>query len=319
MKTSQQRHAQRIQRVIDYIHRHSEEDVDSATVAEVAQLSPYHWHRIYVAVTGESAVATLRRVRLQRAATALLRDERPIADIASDCGFDNLQSFTRLFSRTHGLPPGKFRANGKSLARPLPKGQASEPGSIDAEASPPLCTSPDTESAAHLADGQGSGRAVEIAERDGLRLVGLWHQGDYHDIGRVFEKVMAAAEIESWPRSKAWTVGVYFDDPDVVSMENCRSFAGIPVPVNFATPEGYEVQEVPGGLHASCLHTGPYALLPESYRWLYRQWLRGSAHDARDIPCHEIYLNVPYNTPPAELQTLVCLPLQDQADVTYSG
>ena len=121
---------------------------------------------------------------------------------------------------------------------------------------------------------------------------------------------MAAAEIESWPRSEAFTVGVYFDDPDVVPMDNCRSFAGIPVRLDFQTPEGYDTQEVPGGLHATRLHTGPYALLLESYRWLYRDWLRESAHDARDIPCYEIYLNTPYSTPPAELETLICLPLR---------
>ena len=140
--------------------------------------------------------------------------------------------------------------------------------------------------------------------------MGLWHEGDYHEIGRVFEKVMAAAEIESWPRSEAFTVGVYFDDPDVVSIERCRSFASIPVRRDFQAPDGYDSHEVPGGLHATCLHTGPYALLPESYRWLYREWLRGSAHDARDNPCYEIYLNTPYNTPPASLETLICLPLE---------
>ena len=59
MKTTQQRHARRIQRVIDHIHGHSAEDIDSAAVAEVVQLSAFHWHRIYVAVTGRvRALAT---------------------------------------------------------------------------------------------------------------------------------------------------------------------------------------------------------------------------------------------------------------------
>ena len=105
-------------------------------------------------------------------------------------------------------------------------------------------------------------------------------------------------------------MGVYFDDPDVVPLECCRSFAGIPVHEDFETPDGYDEQELSGGLYASCLHTGPYALLPESYHWLYREWLRESAEDARDNPCHEIYLNAPYNTPPAALETLICLPLK---------
>ena len=308
MKTSQQRNAQRIQRVIDHIHGQSAAELNSAAVAEIAQLSTYHWHRIYVAVTGESAVATLRRVRLEKVATALLRDDRPIAQIASDCGFDNLHAFTRLFSRTYGLPPGKFRASHASRGQLRDLGDTLQTSTADEHSTQSELQSPPFGSSESAPD--VSNRPIDIAERQPLRLVGLWHSGDYHEIGRVFEKVMAAAEIESWPRSAAFTVGVYFDDPDVVPLENCRSFAGVPVQDHFQAPDGYDTQPVPGGLHASCLHTGPYALLPESYHWLYREWLRESVHDASDNPCYEVYLNAPYNTAPAELETLICLPLE---------
>ena len=314
MKTTQQRHSRRIQRVIDHIYGHFADDIDSAAVAEVAQLSAYHWHRIYVAVTGESAVATLRRVRLEKSATALLRDDRPIARIAEECGFENLQAFTRLFSRTYGLPPGKFRASrvNSGPERPLVDTTVS---STDSASSPrSQSREQDSDTALPVMGEQAFNRPVDITERTPLRLVGLWHKGDYHQIGRVFEKVMAAAEIESWPRSEDYTVGVYFDDPDVVSLDSCRSFAGIPVHMGFQVPDGYDTQAVPGGLYATCLHTGPYARLPESYRWLYREWLRGSAHDARDNPCHEIYLNSPYNTSPTALETLICLPLDGSQD-----
>ncbi|MGQ7845131.1 AraC family transcriptional regulator [Granulosicoccus sp. 3-233] len=311
MKTTQQRHAQRIQRVIDHIHDHLAEDIDSATVAEVAHLSAYHWHRIYVAVTGESAVATLRRVRLQRTATELLRDDRPVAEIAAECGFDNLQAFTRLFSRTYGMPPGRFRHGGKSGIQPQPSSSSNARIGAAADRSGSAGDAPESETVGPVVDESSDARSVTIAERAPLRLIGLWHQGDYHDIGRVFEKIMAAAEIESWPRSETFTVGVYFDDPDVIPEERCRSFAGIPVPEDFRTPDGYETQNVPGGLHASCLHVGPYAMLPRSYRWLYREWLRDAAQDARDEPCYEAYLNTPYNTPPAELETLICMPLEE--------
>ena len=312
MKTTQQRHAERIQRVIDHIHTHLAEDLDSAAVAEVAQLSTYHWHRIYVAVTGESAVATLRRARLQKSATALLRDDRPIAQIASECGFDNLQAFTRLFSRTFGLPPGKFR-NSRGVGDQT-QHQRSASKACSACAAPGISQPEewDADTAEPIVGEQALHGMVQIIEQAPLQVVGLWHSGDYNEIGRVFEKVMAAAEIESWPRSELFTVGVYFDDPDVVPAESCRSFAGVPVRCDFHTPEGYDVQKLPGGLHAACLHTGPHVLLEESYRWLYREWLRESEKDARDAPCHEIYLNTPYNVLPSALKTLICLPLHDR-------
>lgn len=325
MKRTQLRHIERIQRVIDHIHNHCHDDIDSATVADIAHLSTFHWHRIYVAVTGESAVATLRRVRLERSATALLRDDRPVAAIAAECGFENLQAFTRLFRRAYGLPPGRFRTQAGRLeqqadsrlenAAPTPDSRNDVSASLSPASGKPV-TDSHGRSASDMRDSPASSltsqsrqAAVTIEQREPLRLVGLWHQGDYHLIGRVFERVMAAAGLGAWPRSHAFTVGVYFDDPDVVPLADCRSFAGVPVSDDFEPPEGYDLQSVPGGLHACCLHTGPYALLPESYSRLYRQWLRESEHDARDSPCHEIYLNTPHDTASTALETLVCMPL----------
>ena len=309
MKTTQQRHVQLIQRVIDYIHVHSAEDHDSAAVANVAQLSAFHWHRIYVAATGETAVSNLRRVRLQKSATALLHNDRPIAQIASEYGFDNLQAFTRLFSRTYGLPPGMFR-NGRGItSQTLQQTSGSEVDVVDAGSRLSESEEWNEKHPKDDANGHVLHENVEIVERAPLRLVGLWHRGEYHEIGRVFEKVMAAAEIESWPRSEPFTIGVYFDNPDVVYHDSCQSFASVPVHVDFKTPEGYDTQEVKGGLHATCLHTGPHMLLEESYCWLYREWPKESEHDACDIPCHEIYLNTPYDKLPSALKTLICLPL----------
>ncbi len=301
MKTSRSRYAAKIQRVIDHIHGHSAERIDSAAVAEIAQLSPYHWHRIYRAVTGESAVATLRRVKLERSAAALLRDNRSVAEVAADCGFDNLQAFTRLFRSRYGVPPGQFRTRSTKS----PDSAAADNGVNVAERNHGHRS--DNDAGTHAADSPPA--PVDIVERSALSLAGLWHQGDYMDIGRAFEKVMAVAEIESWPRAEPFTVGVYFDDPDVVSLENCRAFAGIPVPREFAPPAGFDVHDIAGGTYATCLHVGPYARLSESYRGLFRGWLQESERDTRDEPCHEIYLNSPFNTPPTELETMICLPL----------
>lgn len=61
----------RLNRVTAYIYDHLDGALDFQTLAEVAALSPYHWHRIYHAVRGETAVATAKRLRLQRAAVDL--------------------------------------------------------------------------------------------------------------------------------------------------------------------------------------------------------------------------------------------------------
>ena len=58
----------RFTRVIEYIYANLDEDPDLPTLAEVAALSPSHWHRIWQATYGESIFATVKRLRLHRAA-----------------------------------------------------------------------------------------------------------------------------------------------------------------------------------------------------------------------------------------------------------
>ena len=65
----------RLDRVVGHIYAHLDDDIRPEGLAEVACLSPYHWHRIYVAMRGETIGATIRRLRLQRAADRLANSD----------------------------------------------------------------------------------------------------------------------------------------------------------------------------------------------------------------------------------------------------
>ena len=57
--------------VIRHLEQHYREPLDLTALAERAALSPYHFHRIYKAVTGETPAATVRRLRLENIARQL--------------------------------------------------------------------------------------------------------------------------------------------------------------------------------------------------------------------------------------------------------
>ena len=46
-----------------------------------------------------------------------------------------------------------------------------------------------------------------------------------------------------------------------------------------------------------------------AYQWLYGEWLVRSGREPADAPVFEAYLNSPVDTPPTELLTEICLPL----------
>jgi len=101
-----------LDRVVDYIYDHLEEDVRIDTLAEVACLSPYHWHRIFTAMRGETVAATVKRLRLQRAADRLANSDMPIEQIARRADYNTIEAFNRAFKAVYELPPAKYRANG---------------------------------------------------------------------------------------------------------------------------------------------------------------------------------------------------------------
>ena len=104
MKTiTRKTYAKRIERVLHYIVDHlddvGESPLDIHRLAEEAFLSPYHFHRVYVAMMGETVADTLRRHRLHRAAIQLNASATPVALLASEAGYGSAQAFTNEYGR----------------------------------------------------------------------------------------------------------------------------------------------------------------------------------------------------------------------------
>jgi len=114
------RYDARLKRVTDYIYENLDQDIDLLHLAEIACMSPFHWHRIYQAVYGETIAATVRRLRLARAAADLTNTDKPVQEVAKRAGFHNIQSFTRLFKKHYGIPPAKYRQCGTHALFSIP-------------------------------------------------------------------------------------------------------------------------------------------------------------------------------------------------------
>ena len=106
------RYDKRMERVIAHVYDHLDEPLDLMTLADVAGMSPFHWHRIFQSMYGESLAATVKRLRLHRAAGVLAHSTTPIDKVALAAGYPNVQSFTRTFGQVYGMPPARYRAKG---------------------------------------------------------------------------------------------------------------------------------------------------------------------------------------------------------------
>lgn len=96
-----------------WIDEMSHEAIDLDGAASQAQLSPFHFLRLFSTVLGVTPHQYLVRCRLRRAARLLAEGERAITDIAFDVGFGDLSNFVRTFHRAAGVSPRGFRRAAK--------------------------------------------------------------------------------------------------------------------------------------------------------------------------------------------------------------
>ncbi len=294
--TTRETYAKRIEHVLHYIVAHlndaNERALDLHRLAEEAYLSPYHFHRVYVAMMGETVADTLRRHRLHRAAIKLHASATPVALLSIEAGYASAQSFTRAFREAYGVPPAQYRLHGK-LSAALQRSE-NHPTSNE----PPMFNLND----------------VHIQNLPAIRIATLQHHGDFQAIGATFERLMVWAAGQALMKAGTRTFGIYYDDPKSKPVADLRSDACVEIPRTYdmktASHADIRTSETASGRCAVFIFTGPYSELEKPYRWLYESWLPQSSEEPRDQPCFEEYLNDARNTPPAELKTAICIPLK---------
>jgi AraC family transcriptional regulator len=85
-------------------------------VASRVRYSPYHFHRLFHAVAGETLGAYARKQRLAEAAHELAETRRRVSDIALDYQFQSQEGFTRAFVRMFGVTPTRYRKRPTAMA-----------------------------------------------------------------------------------------------------------------------------------------------------------------------------------------------------------
>ena len=101
-----------IEDVMKYIRAHISEPLDRGTLAAVAGFSVPHFHRVFTAQVGESAISYVRRIRLERAARKLRMGAVDITEVAFAAGYDTHAAFSKAFKQQFGFSPSEFRQLG---------------------------------------------------------------------------------------------------------------------------------------------------------------------------------------------------------------
>jgi AraC family transcriptional regulator len=294
----------RMHRVTEYIDQHLDQFLELETLAEVAHFSPFHFHRLFSALMGETLGAYLRRRRCEVAATRLAAQPKlSILQIALGVGFGSAEAFTHAFSARFGCSPTTWRlqqsaqransnsnqANSKfDQAQPSEARKNGVPNAIKAET--PM--------------------KVEIIDRKPTPIAYLRHVGPYGDpIGAFWQSRvypwMVTHGLIGQPR-----YGISHDDPNVTAPEQCRYDAGCEIPAHLLVGADAHRTTIPGGKYAALNFKGVVAEFEPAWEALLRDWLPSSGLQLDNRPMFEYYpIDSRYDPATGMLECKLCVPV----------
>ena len=121
-------YSETIEDVMLYIRTHIHEPLNREVLADVAGFSVPHFHRVFTAQVGESAVSYVRRLRMERAGRKLRMGAVDITEVARTAGYESHAAFSKAFKRIVGIAPRHYRSVTGDISK------LERPGSTDADA-----------------------------------------------------------------------------------------------------------------------------------------------------------------------------------------
>lgn len=276
------RYVERINLAIDHVVEHLASPLRLKAVSRAAGLSPFHFHRVFQALIGETLAEFVKRLRLERALAKMSAPKRkPLTTIALDCGFSSSSDFSRCFRQKYGTAPSAFdigawrEAHGAEL-------EAGVHGSAERARLKrlPAGENPD-------------GFRVRIRDLPArtvayLRVLDPYREGA---ATAAVERLMAWAD-EHGLAGGQW-LGYQWDNPELTPLERCCYH--VAVEATGFTPRG-EVGRFrfPPMVVAEVEMRGGIDLELRALQWLYRTWLPRSGYVPDDHPGFEAWIGRPF-------------------------
>jgi AraC family transcriptional regulator len=291
----------RINRVIDYIEANIGRELSLRELAGVAHFSPFHFHRLFSAMVGETLSGFIQRIRLEKAAAKLATDpQKSITEVAFEYGFSSSSVFARAFKDSFGMSASQWRSKiGKAESK---LSQAVSKLRQDFEVEPFYTQSINKQEWRVTMKETNLKANVEVKDMPEVPVVYVRHigpyKGDQELFASLFNKLMTWAGprgLLRFPETKLLVI--YHDDPEITDESRLRIDACITVPADTKVEGEIGKSTIPAGKYA----IAHFEITPDQYQdaWnaVYGGWLPTSGYQPADGPCYELYLNDPKDHP----------------------
>lgn len=298
----------RLNRVIDYIHANLDSPLTLDILAGVAGFSPFHFHRIFKSLAGETLNEYIWRARLEKAANLLAYlPEQSILEISLGCGFSSPAVFSRAFRDRFAVSPSQFRKQrkverkqGKDFPRPGIYNGKHTIRVRDERSRFPMNVEVKTLPTYHVAY---------------IRHMTGYSKGAFNStINEAFQRVCSWAAARGLFRPDTRVIGIPFDNPDITPNDRCRYDACVTIPAEVQQgSEEVGVEDISGGRYAvghievSAQETNK---IGEAVDYMYGEWLPSSGFTVDERPALEIYYDNPDKPQGTWISMDYCIPIK---------
>ncbi len=300
----------RIHRAQDFIELNLGTPLTLESVAAVACFSPFHFHRVFSAVTGETLYQFILRIRLERAAGQLLRDpSKSVTAVALDCGFSSSATFARAFRAAYGMSASDWRSGGgdaamnasthrrkncktlgndrKACATPAGYGQCVGETESTEDSEDPLARSALMMSL--------PAKQIVVESMDAFQVAYVRHIGPYAGNAELFGRLFGTLTTWAGPRGLLGQgtkmLIIYHDNPELTESDKLRISVCVSVPSGTKGEGEINVMEIPAGKYARARYEVGADEFAAAWQWLMADWLPSSGYQPDDRPCYELNLN----------------------------
>lgn len=311
----------RINCVMDYIDGHLGEELNLETLASVAGFSPYHFHRIFGAMVGETLFGFIGRLRLERALGLLCNDiNRPVTDIAMACGFNSPAAFSRAFSARYGVSPSQWR-NSQLKKSNMGKERSSLYQALrnrgNAKASH-LVYDEYMQNFIVRRDSMKLKPEAKVVNRPETTVAYIRHIGPYAGDTELFKGLFT--RLYQWAKPRGLTdmehpekcveIIIYHDDPAVTEPEKLRVSACITVPADTEVSGEVGKLNIPAGDYVEARFLMGPEDFEEAWGWVCGTWLPASGYQPGNGMCFEEYDYNPDTEKEGKFDVKICVPVK---------
>ncbi|MFC1748783.1 GyrI-like domain-containing protein [Pseudomonadota bacterium] len=273
---------ERLDAIIIHIQNNLDEELTLEKVAAIANLSPFHFHRLFRASYNQTLHDYVKRLRLEKAAFMINHSNTPITEISYSTGYGTPSSFSKAFKLQFGVTPRTFRNTALYASN-----TATYEKKKDQWIKPEIKNIADQYVLFHRETGQYQSAT-----------------------SRAWRKLMMSHYSSGFINEHSKAIGIAYDSPYITECSDIRYDACITVTEEVAESQLTSVQKIPGGRFAIFSHTGSYKKIDAMFDLIYGTWLPQSGHKLRDqiTFCHYHQIHTS-NTPEELLRTDIYIPL----------